>query len=400
MPTDRTAIDTITGYYYQFDYYILQLLNRENYSDLVTIEAVEDVDIHSEGGLTAVQCKYYAKTEYNHSVIAKPIRLMLKHFKDNLGKRNETYYKIYGHFKSGQSKLTIPISLDFLKSKFLCYTEKGIKHELYKDLNLLDEELQLFLSKLIININAVDFETQENEIFVKIKELLQCNEFDAQYFFYNNALRYIKNIATKQDISERKISKKQLIDTIDQKSCFFDNWFIEFRGIKEYCKAVKLQYFTSINISPYERFFLIECDQRISEAKLKALVLKIAKNWSKLSRKEPKPFCPYIYLYGITEQTIINVKKMLQNDNVYFIDGYDFKGATFNAKSMTRRASFHNEIKFKFISKLDQVETILEELDMTRLIFQFYINEPFYSCENHQVCNIKISSTENIENMI
>lgn len=27
MPNDRTAIDTITGYYYQFDYYILQLLN-------------------------------------------------------------------------------------------------------------------------------------------------------------------------------------------------------------------------------------------------------------------------------------------------------------------------------------------------------------------------------------
>ena len=80
MSKGRDAIDTIIGYYYQFDYYILQLLNLSKDTDTVTIEGIEDVDISEDGILKAIQCKYYAKTEYNHSKIASPIRLMLKDY--------------------------------------------------------------------------------------------------------------------------------------------------------------------------------------------------------------------------------------------------------------------------------------------------------------------------------
>ena len=61
MEKGRDAIDTITGYYYQFDYYILQLLEVKNQYDTVMIEGIEDVDILEENELTAVQCKYYEK---------------------------------------------------------------------------------------------------------------------------------------------------------------------------------------------------------------------------------------------------------------------------------------------------------------------------------------------------
>lgn len=75
MARSRDAVDTIKGYYYQFDYFIFQLISLVNEEDTVTIEGIEDVDILEEKEMVAVQCKYYAKTEYNHSVIAKPIRL-------------------------------------------------------------------------------------------------------------------------------------------------------------------------------------------------------------------------------------------------------------------------------------------------------------------------------------
>ena len=58
MSKGRDAIDTITGYYYQFDYYILQLLNLSKDTDTVTIEGIEDVDISEDGILKAIQCKY------------------------------------------------------------------------------------------------------------------------------------------------------------------------------------------------------------------------------------------------------------------------------------------------------------------------------------------------------
>ena len=65
--TDRAAIDTIRGYFYQFDNSIASLLELANENDTIVIEGVEDIDIKTVTEEKAIQCKYYAKTEYNHS---------------------------------------------------------------------------------------------------------------------------------------------------------------------------------------------------------------------------------------------------------------------------------------------------------------------------------------------
>ena len=63
--------------------------------DVVTVEGIEDVDVASGDDTVAVQCKYYSKTEYNHSVIAKPIRFMFKDFMQRSEKENYISYKLY-----------------------------------------------------------------------------------------------------------------------------------------------------------------------------------------------------------------------------------------------------------------------------------------------------------------
>ena len=67
---DRSAIDTIRGFLYQFDYTIFSLLKLSRGIDSLQVEGVEDVDVRTATETTAIQCKYYEKTEYNHSVIA------------------------------------------------------------------------------------------------------------------------------------------------------------------------------------------------------------------------------------------------------------------------------------------------------------------------------------------
>ena len=124
MATDRTAIDTITGYYYQFDYYILELLRSSAPSTEVCIEAIEDVDIATADETTAVQCKYYAKSELQPSTLKRPIRLMLEHFAKNPGSRGYLHYSLYGHYQSGQDNIPAIIDLSYLKDKLLTYTEK------------------------------------------------------------------------------------------------------------------------------------------------------------------------------------------------------------------------------------------------------------------------------------
>lgn len=104
MCEKRDAVDTITGYFYQFDYYINMILEQRSSIDYVYIEGIEDVDLVDADETTAIQCKYYAKTIYNHSVIAKPIRLMLNHYSKNTN-REDFKYKLYGYYSSGHDKL-------------------------------------------------------------------------------------------------------------------------------------------------------------------------------------------------------------------------------------------------------------------------------------------------------
>ena len=165
--TDRTAVDTIKGYFYQFDYYILQILKCENEEDFVTIEGIEDVDISTANEETAVQCKYYAGTNYNHSKIKNSVIWMVKHFKYN--QSTNYMYKIYGHYKSGQEKLDRTIDIKFLKETFLTKVENSITYEVHKELGLSDEELSIFLKRLIIDINAPEYAKQNKQIFEEIR---------------------------------------------------------------------------------------------------------------------------------------------------------------------------------------------------------------------------------------
>ena len=87
-------------------------------------------------------------------------------------------------------------------------------------------------------------------------------------------------------------------------------------------------------------FFLIECDSVINDNELLFIIEKISSNWSKLSRREIKPFCPYIYLEGISKERLINLKKHLQEENIRIWDGYDFLGADFKVDSIIRKTIF------------------------------------------------------------
>ncbi|MBC2257463.1 hypothetical protein HCB51_04260, partial [Listeria booriae] len=98
---DRDAVDTIKGYFYQFDCFILQVLNLTKEEDRLTIEGIEDIDITKADETTAIQCKYYSKTEYNHSVIKPAIILMLQNYVATLHEEKKLKYIIYGHYKTG-----------------------------------------------------------------------------------------------------------------------------------------------------------------------------------------------------------------------------------------------------------------------------------------------------------
>ncbi len=389
MSKGRDAIDTITGYYYQFDYYILQLLNLSKDTDTVTIEGIEDVDISEDGILKAIQCKYYAKTEYNHSKIASPIRLMLKDYA--LRKRDGRKlisYMLYGHYERGHEKYPEIFDIDFLKSNICTYTQNKVKHTLYTELNLDDSQLEEFLNLLVVDINAKSYDEQEKQILTQMCKTFKCDMFEAEYYYYNNALRIVKNIATEQDAKKRILSKYEFLGLINHKSMLFDSWYIEFKGIKQYCKDIKTQYFTKLNISPFERFFLIRYDGLSTDQEVANLLLLIAKRWSKISQRTSKPFCPFVYIHGISSERLISIKNIITNSGVNICDGYNYLGAKYNADMMLKKTNYYIGIQLKILNEKQYLNSLLKNASGVKEIYQFYIDTPFW--ENNQYDNVKI----------
>jgi hypothetical protein len=397
---DRAAIDTIRGYFYQFDYSIIEVLNLVNDTDSILIEGIEDVDIHTDSEDTAIQCKYYAKTEYNHSVIAKPIRQMLDHFKkQKSGIATKVAYHLRGHFESGHEKLGRKPTLEELKDNYLTYntfTKTGgvktkVTHYHHKALSLSDTDLKEFLSLLHIDIHAQSFESQVRCLITALQAQMGCTPFAAENFYYNNALKVIRELAIQPNAADRSITKADFLKKINTSSILFNEWFIKLKGKRSHLANIRKENFTFLNVSPFERVFLIEVkeSERVG-SDLKDLVFLISKKWSKLSKFEKKPFCPYIYLHNVSRETLVNLKRELRSEGFNFVDGFDYDGADFNPNSIMLETSFHKQIKIKFFNSLDYVEHTLKLVSKTKELYQFYYVSPYCNLDLPNVKHLKI----------
>lgn len=396
--TTREAVSTIRGYFYQFDYSILQVLSLENGSDTICIEGIEDVDINNQEELSFHQCKCYEGTEYNHSKIKKAVGWMLQHYTEN--KDCDYKYYIYGTYSSGQSKLPQTIDIEFAKKNFFTTKHKDSVILLHKQLNLSDDDLKDFLEKLKININAESYEKQTQTVRDKICSVLGCRKQNVEPY-YCSALSIIKDLATKDDISDRIISREEFISKLQSVDAQYEMWLLQKNGASKFAKAVKKKYFNNgLNISPYNRFFLIECNTSTSITDLKEVILHISNRYSKLTAYAKPKFCPYFCLYGLNEKNLIELKKKLARDKVVFTDGYNFRGADFSASTVVREPTKDNLIQLRIIDSIDFLESVYMATCSTIEIYQFYCSKIYYENTSHKHIKIPFEKVTDIIEMV
>lgn len=391
--TDRSAVDTIRGYFYQFDYSILKALRLSNQDDSIAVECIEDVDIRTATEVTAVQCKYYSGTEYNHSVIKPAVMYMLTHFKAIRDEgRPVVKYSLCGHFKAGQHKLTLPIDVAFLKQHFLTYSEKKVERHHHDELGIGDAELVDFLSVLDIDINAASFEVQFGQVIQELQAAYGCTSFTAEYFYYNNALALMRELSIQPLLSNRTITKRTFLERSDTSSVLFNEWFVKKKGEKAYFSELRKQYFTGLNLSPFERFFLIEVNpETLIRSDLKDVLHMLSKKWSKTTKRDgTSSFCPYVYVHRLPNDELVALKKELATEEFGFIDGYDFHGADFSVKSIARAATHDNGIKLKVLNSIDDLETTLGAIKKTREVYQFHLQKSYFDPANEAVKHVQI----------
>lgn len=412
MDNPRSAIGAIKGYFYQFDKTILELLKRSD-EDVICIEGVEDIDLKTADDNTAIQCKYYESTEYNSSVIAPPIRLMLMDFAERVFNNRESYkYTLYGYYSKGHDKLTLPLTVEYLKDKFLIYheyekkdndkkgDEKRIKKtiEVHTDLGLTDQHLSDFINLLTIDIHAPSYDEQIKDVLDAIKVIYSCSVFEAEFYYYNNAISLIKKYSTLKGEENRRILPLDFRNRIDNKRILFDIWFSIFKSETIYCKELREKYFPSVmNTSNFDRIFIIENNgYKINE--VVELIVVILNRWSAISIKikEENRFCPYIYIHGMSSSDLLELKLALRASGYPPMDGYDFHGATFNCESLMRDVNDISFYKLRFINDINVIDDILSRSTRRKEIYQFYINEPIYDYESKRdkVVKIQVKSLE------
>ena len=391
--TDRSAVDTIRGYFYQFDYSILSVLQLSSPDDSIDVEGIEDVDIRTATEVTAVQCKYYSGTEYNHSVIKSAVMYMLRHFKaiKDAG-QPVVRYSLRGHYSSGQHKLVLPIGVAFLKQHFLTYSENKVVHRCHDELGLSDADLAELLSLLNIDVNAASFEDQFAQVIRELQAAYGCTPFEGEYFYYNNALALTRELSIQSLPASRTITKKEFIERSDTSGVLFNEWFVRRKGEKAHFAALRKEYFSVLNQSPFERFFLIEVDPAtFVRSDLKDVLHILSKKWSKTTKRDGNSsFCPYVYVHRLPNEELVALKKELTTEEFGFIDGYDFQGADFSMKSIVKRATHDNGIKLKVLNSIADLEVTLGAVRKTREVYLFHIGTSYFDPANKAIKYVKI----------
>jgi len=199
--TSRSAEQTLRGYFYQFDKSILAVLDLANGEESITVEGIEDIDLHKASETTAIQCKYHESQEYFPSRIRLPLCLMLDDF---VSRQKLIQYRLYVHF-CDNNKLPSVLTVHELK-EILSFTQKKETVKYHEKIGLNDNQLELFLGNFKI-IPGPSYEEQKKEVVQRLKREFDCSkDEEVDCYYYNNALRCITSRAVLLDKCSRKIS--------------------------------------------------------------------------------------------------------------------------------------------------------------------------------------------------
>ena len=405
MSKSRAAISTIKGYFYQFDKSILEILEQSNETDMVTIEGIEDIDIENSDERNFIQCKYYEKTDFDNSIIRKPIQLMFRHYLENRTepKDKNFTYRLYGYYKKGHEKL-LELTTENLKTYFLDFSKFGVidesgnsnyqiknkKGEVIFEETVEDDDIEDFKNHLFIDIKADSYENQIEKIKSKIQnDLSDYSEEDIELIYFN-ALKIIKDLACEHNIEKRQISKKEFWDRIKTKNYYFERWMSELLEWKNYKKIIHKKYFPRVsNLSPAHRFFLLDC-QGESVNNVKNVISEISRKYSRLIHQ----FSPYVYLYNtLNVDFVTELKEKLYEDGCFFKDGFPFKNSKFRFQEMLIKPDKFNGISVRILEHPINLSIVLQKLVEVERVDQLPINLYIFNKSNQ--LNLEIGNLDN-----
>ena len=251
----RQANSTIRGYLYQFNKSIFEILSADDDASITLEGIIEDIDIDSANSSTTIQCKYHEDKKYQISNVAEPILEMLCHYQKSVTLNKDISYILYAYYKENEDSVDKDAFVEHITTTNNKDILLGYYHQIYTipdaDSNILktalksrkteDDKKQLLeyykthrsSLKLCVNIDAFwkKFKYQKAEQYDALcqKTIDKLSEVTdkqtAEALYYPNAFSRISYLSSKADVTERRITRKELLTFLaEQKSVLVTRW--------------------------------------------------------------------------------------------------------------------------------------------------------------------------------
>ncbi len=369
----------IKGFEYQIDKNILEILEQSDINKAINIEQNQDIDSAD----FVMQVKYKEAVKFVPSAIKKPLIQLIEEFKKDNNK-NYILYCFFGDFNGYTESTTIDIILGSSKSNYTT-TEKT---DFQKSFQL------KFSPKFDIQLEQT------------IDEIIKLGYKEEEAIIHHSRItKHLRNLVinhSPKNITNRTTTKKEIIELIkNDRRIIFTNSYRTYKGDISYFKKLKKEYFTFRNVDKTIRFFIIELDSGESVSELVHISKRISSKYFKILTRDVKGESPFIFFRNITDAVLADVKTRLNEDGIEIKDGYDFKGASFNINSISRKSAKDNKVALKLINQENELVQLLGlNLSITKEVFQFFQTKSEEYVHRLREVKIEIKALNEIENII
>lgn len=322
---DRTATYTIKGFLYQFQKTLLEVLNADDRSTITVEGIIEDIDIATHGGTTAIQCKYHeSASRFTLSSIYKPLLLMMVHY--HTYHTSSIRYILYLHF-SGDLSSARSIDRDAITEIFSS-KDKALKE-------LIDQVKDHIDIDGFISAFSLEFGPSFDDLKQLVISSLENNGIlgnDAEVLAYPNAIHIIASKSINHDSNDRTISKRWLVERLKEtKAILLTRWTRELTTKRTLFKALRNQLKTNLGFNDRERWFFINAE---GFTDFETAVVKFIKDFKSKYHYKPSHLKTPIFCIHTDIETFYNVQKRLREVGIKMVDGYS--GKYFNKNDLLR----------------------------------------------------------------
>lgn len=226
------------------------------------------------------------------------------------------------------------------------------------------------MTRLDIDINAVNFEDQQEIVVRELQNQFNCSREEARHYHYNAAIDLIIKLGCNH--SSRKISKNKFLESIDKTKSLFNIWHYKYKGRAKYLKKLHSDLFPrSLNTQPLHRVFVIDCSLSKSLYDIKSCIYAIQASWSNFPRRGNGKYSPYIFLNNLEEVDLHLLKNQIFNEGLSFSDGYRFSGSKFDLDTILNAKS-QLDIKFQFIENTSDLREVVSTTNHKIEVYEFF----------------------------